>query len=406
MGWEHRTLSEFLRIKHGFAFKSQFFSNEGEYVLLTPGNFYERGGFKNKGEKETYYTGDIPEDFILKKRDLLVAMTEQMEGLLGSPALIPADDRYLHNQRLGLVSDLDENLLDKGFLYHLFNTHNVRHQISASASGTKVRHTSPERIGKVRFHCPPITTQRRIASILSAYDDLIENNLRRIALLEESARLLYNEWFVRLRFPGYEHTRIVNGVPEGWETHVLSNLCHIGRGASPRPIAVFMSGEIPWFKIGDATASESFFIFETKEHVTDEGAKKSIILDPGAVILSNSATCGIPYFTAVRGCVHDGWLHFSAFKRISEQILYWFLYFKREQLVSSVGDGSTQKNLNTAAVGRLKISLPRSDALLTQFEEAVAPSFSMVLNLATQNLRLREARDLLLPRLMSGEIEV
>jgi len=130
------------------------------------------------------------------------------------------------------------------------------------------------------------------------------------------------------------------------------------------------------------------------------------MLDPGALILSNSATCGIPYFTAVAGCVHDGWLHLSDFKRLSPQFLYCFLYFKRAELVSSVGDGSTQKNLNIAAVGRLTIPLPRSGSLLTQFDETVTPMFSLILNLAMQNEGLRAARNLLLPRLMSGEITV
>jgi type I restriction enzyme, S subunit len=160
-------------------------------------------------------------------------MTEQAEGLLGSSAWIPESNRYLHNQRLGLVVDLDESRLDKRYLYYLFNTAEVRHQIAASASGTKVRHTAPERIGRVEVNLPPIPSQRKIAKCLIAYDDLIENNLRRIALLEESARLLYREWFVRLRFPGHEHTRIVDSVPEGWEKLKLGGPAEINRETLP-----------------------------------------------------------------------------------------------------------------------------------------------------------------------------
>lgn len=261
-------------------------------------------------------------------------------------------------------------------------------------------------IRRISLRLPAPRVQQAVIDILSAYDDLIENNRRRMVLLEGAARQLYREWFVRFRFPGYEHTRTTKGVPEGWDIQVLDELCHIGRGASPRPIAAFMGGDVPWFKIGDATASEGPFIFSTEENVTQDGAKKSILLDPGALILSNSATCGIPYFIAVAGCIHDGWLHFSDIKRLSLQFLYCFLYFKRVELVSSVGEGSTQKNLNTAAVGRLKIALPRSETLLVQFNQAVNPMFSMILNLSTQNQKLRTARDLLLPRLMSGEITV
>jgi type I restriction enzyme S subunit len=103
-GWEEKSLSELCDIKHGFAFKSEFFVSEGDYVLLTPGNFYETGGYRDRGEKQKYYTGEIPRDYVLREGDLLVAMTEQAAGLLGSPILIPESGKFLHNQRLGLVT--------------------------------------------------------------------------------------------------------------------------------------------------------------------------------------------------------------------------------------------------------------------------------------------------------------
>lgn len=253
---------------------------------------------------------------------------------------------------------------------------------------------------------PSVQVQRDIGDILSTYDDLIENNRRRMALLEESARLLYQEWFIRLRFPGYEHTPMINGVPNGWESCLLDDICKIGRGASPRPIMNFMGGTVPWFKIGDATASDCPFIFSTQELVTEDGAKKSILLEPGSLILSNSATCGIPYFTGVSGCVHDGWLHFSNFRKVGKWFLYCYLFFKRDELVNSVSDGSTQKNLNTSAVGRLKVVIPKNQLLTSQFEDAAKVSFDAINILSRQNAALRAARDLLLPRLMSGEITV
>jgi type I restriction enzyme S subunit len=292
------------------------------------------------------------------------------------------------------------------FFRYYFNSPTGRMNILSVARGAVQQNLNITSIETLKVPLPPLQEQRRIVASLSAYDDLIENNRRRMALLEEAARLLYREWFVRLRFPGHEHTRVFHGIPEEWEAYTLDDLCSIGRGASPRPIADFMDGDIPWFKIGDATSSESSFIFETQEHVTEDGARKSVNLEPGALILSNSATCGLPYFSAVRGCVHDGWLHFSNFKRISQQFLYCFLYCKREELVSSVGDGSTQKNLNTAAVGRLKVTIPPNETLLVQFEGAIQPIFSQLLNLARQNVSLRAARDLLLPGLMRGEIAV
>ena len=144
MSWRELRLGAAISIKHGFAFKSAYFAETGDYVVLTPGNFHEAGGFKPRPEKDRAYVGDIPEQYVLKKGDFVVAMTEQGPGLLGSSAIIPADNRYLHNQRLGLVGVIDENKIDPYFIYYLFNTSSVRGQISGSASGTKVRHTAPE----------------------------------------------------------------------------------------------------------------------------------------------------------------------------------------------------------------------------------------------------------------------
>ncbi|MFO1421103.1 MAG: restriction endonuclease subunit S [Candidatus Competibacteraceae bacterium] len=178
MSWREITLGSAIRVKHGYAFKGEYFSDSGRYILLTPGNFNEEGGFRIRPDKDRAYQGDIPESFILDKDDLIVVMTEQGPGLLGSSALIPQPDRYLHNQRLGLINEINTTFLDKRFLYFLFNTRPVRAQISGSASGTKVRHTAPERIYQVRVRVPEVRVQRKIASILSTYDDLIVDFVR------------------------------------------------------------------------------------------------------------------------------------------------------------------------------------------------------------------------------------
>lgn len=287
--------------------------------------------------------------------------------------------------------------VEQRFLFYSLLHKGKTGRFAALFTGSTIKHFPREKLAKIEIEFPELEAQRQIAEVLTAYDDLIENNRRRMALLEESARLLYQEWFVRLRFPGHEHLRVIDDQPEGWESHLLDDLCLIGRGASPRPIAQFLGGDIPWFKIGDATASECLYIFETEEHIIEDGASKSVMLDPGSLILSNSATCGIPYFTAIRGCIHDGWLHFSRFKRISSEFLYCYLFFKREELVSSVSDGSTQKNLNTAAVGRLRVVVPKDGPTLRQFDDAIRPMFALILKLARQNLKLKAARDLLLP---------
>ena len=115
MSWQEVQLGDGIHVKHGFAFKGEYFSASGEYLVLTPGNFLEKGGFRVRDGKERFYHADFPQDYLLSEDDLIVAMTEQGEGLLGSAARIPAEGKYLHNQRLGLVKLADPALGNKRF---------------------------------------------------------------------------------------------------------------------------------------------------------------------------------------------------------------------------------------------------------------------------------------------------
>lgn len=171
-GWVQASLSELCDIKHGYAFEGEFFASEGDYVLLTPGNFYEKGGYRDRREKQKYYMGVIPFEYVLNEGDLLVAMTEQAAGLLGSPILVPESHKFLHNQRLGLVTKKPDVVWTNEFFYHVFNLQAVRTAIHASASGVKVRHTSPTKIGQVVVAYPAlIQEQERIVEKLSSLAD-------------------------------------------------------------------------------------------------------------------------------------------------------------------------------------------------------------------------------------------
>lgn len=232
--WRETTLGEALEVRHGFAFKGEYFRDDGDLVVLTPGNFHDAGGFKPKSGKEKYYDGPFPPDYLLKEGDVVVAMTEQAHGLLGSSATIPASDRYLHNQRLGLLRVNDPGKLDLRFCYHLMNVPLVRQQIQATATGSKVRHTAPERIQSVRVQLPDVPTQRAVAAILDALDDLINNNRRRIALLEQMVQATYSEWFVRFRYPGFEDVTLVDSplglIPQGWKVRTIGDVLDLRYG--------------------------------------------------------------------------------------------------------------------------------------------------------------------------------
>ncbi|MBT4511782.1 MAG: hypothetical protein HOC20_06200 [Chloroflexi bacterium] len=183
--WAVVPLGEMFQIKHGFAFDGNFFELKGDFILMTPGHFNEEDGFRNQEEKTKYYTGSIPETFILREGDLLVAMTEQKAGLLGSSAFVPEPNRYLHNQRLGLIEKLNTARLQKRFLYHVFNTPRVRIDIAKTATGSKVKHTSPGKIQAVCIGLPDIDEQIQIAEAL----DTLE---RKVALHHQKRLVLSN----------------------------------------------------------------------------------------------------------------------------------------------------------------------------------------------------------------------
>jgi len=171
--WEMVKLGKYTRIKHGWAFKGEYFAKEGKYIVLTPGNFFEEGGFKINIDKIKYYTGTFPVEYILKKNDLIIAMTEQASGLLGSPAFIPEDNRYLHNQRLGLFYDIVEEAISVYYIYYLFCTKYVRQSIISKATGTKVKHISPTLLLDMMVPLPCLKEQQKIVDMLLLWDNVI-----------------------------------------------------------------------------------------------------------------------------------------------------------------------------------------------------------------------------------------
>jgi type I restriction enzyme S subunit len=198
--WNEALIRDLCDITHGYAFEGEFFATAGDYVLLTPGNYYESGGYRDRGERQKYFVGPIPRDYVLSEGSLLVAMTEQAAGLLGSPLLVPEPDRFLHNQRLGLVVGKLGVAWDNEFFFHVFNLARVRAEIHASASGVKVRHTSPSRIGAISVVFPStVAEQREVASkllkVAAECDQLVSVYERKITALDELTKSLLHQAF-------------------------------------------------------------------------------------------------------------------------------------------------------------------------------------------------------------------
>lgn len=406
MNWRQCTLGELIRIKHGWAFKGQFFSDSGKCIVLTPGNFHEKGGFRTRPGKDRAYSSDFPEAYLLKEGDVIIAMTEQAPGLLGSSALIPESDKYLHNQRLGLVQPIDESKVDVKFIYHLFNTANVRGQISGSASGTKVRHTAPERVGRVTVRIPDISSQRKIAETISAYDDLIENNRRRIDLLEQSARMLYKEWFVSLRFPGHEHIKVKDGVPQGWDDGKVADFYSTTSGGTPsRKNPAFYEGEINWVKTQELLDG---FIFSTDEKITEDAIEQSsakVFPVETVLVAMYGATIGQLGILATPAASNQACCALIPSDSRANYVFAFLFFRENKEILKGLSQGAAQNNINQQTIREFRMVMP-SETIMEAFLDYAKPIMEQIKVLQLQVSQLTKARDLLLPRLMNGEIPV
>ena len=411
--WDEVQVGDLCHIKHGYAFKGEHFEDEGHSLLLTPGNFLVGGGLQIRDGKETFYSGEFPDEYLLEEGDLVVAMTDlkQNAPILGSTLRIPEPGRFLHNQRLGLVQDV-ANSTDRDFLYYLLNDQSVRWWLRATATGSTVRHTAPERIYQAKVRLPPKSIQQTIGASLRAFDDLIENNRRRIEILEEMARLLYREWFVHFRFPGHEDVELVDSdlgpIPEGWGvSQVCDVLETIGGGTPSKEVEEYWTeGNVQWFTPTDLTRAGSAFAFHSKLGITELGLKKSSakLFPPGSVMMTSRATIGVVSISTTEATTNQGFITCVPSERLPSSYIYFWLHENIDQFLSLSG-GATFKELRKSTFRELPILVP-SRPEMNRFEECVGPMMTLIKNLLQQNRALLEARDLLLPRLVSGELDV
>jgi type I restriction enzyme S subunit len=311
--------------------------------------------------------------------------------------------------------------LDKGFAYWLLLAERLK--LVAQGNGSVFTNLKTDILKSHVVTIPPMAIQLRIANILNTLDDRITLLRESNSTLEGIAHAIFKSWFVDFDpvraksegrspegmnentaslFPDSFEESELNAVPKGWRVTALSSTCSLGRGASPRPIQSFMGGDIPWLKIADATASDGMFVFETKQRVSREGATKSVAVCPGDLIMSNSASCGIPVFVELSGCIHDGWLYFRNFSGTSKNLLFFWLRHISAHLIQ-IADGSVQKNLNIGLVSSQRIICP-TPSVLAEFDILVQPILDRIRDNCRQIQTLSTIHGTMMPRLISGQL--
>lgn len=403
MKWPLKTIGSVGQVKGGKRLPKGAFVQESptQHPYLRVVDFREDGINR---ETIQYITPEVQHHvrrYIVQKDDIYISIA----GTIGRVGIIPEDLNGANlTENAAKITGLRSEICPR-YLTYFLRSELGQARIANRTGGTSQPKLALFRIETIDFPTPPLPIQTRIADILSAYDDLIENNKRRMQLLEESARQLYREWFVRLRFPGHEHTKIVNGLPEGWEKPSAFDCINIMSGGTPKTtVPGYWDGEIPFYTPKDAV--DGIWVTDCERRITEEGLNKcnSRLYRKGTVFISargtvgklNIAQCSMAmsqscYGLEGRNGISDFFLY-SAMKAGVEEL--------KQQAVGAVFDAIIVDTFK-----RIPFLLPTA-SIREAFEDSITPAFHQIENLTLQNQKLRAARDLLLPKLMNGEIAV
>lgn len=416
MKYPTNKLGKHIVVLSGFAFKNKVFVDSGIPVIK----------IKNVKPPEvtledlSYVSQEIAENakkFELKYDDVLIAMTgshiNQINSVVGRVARVKYQCRTLLNQRVGKIIVLDNNDCDLDFVYYFLSQYEVQVELAAKAGGAANQaNISPTDIKNLQIPFPNIEVQRRIAKILRTYDDLIENNKKQIKLLEEAAQRLYKEWFVDLHFPGYENTEIVDGVPEGWKKVRLSSLFEIIRGKSYSSSELAENKGVLMVNLSNIRSFGGYNRTQEKHFIGKYKNEQEVT--------THDLIMGVTDMTQERRTVGRVALVPNLHKKamISMDIIKLvptngstiFYYHMLQdggysELISRFSNGTNVLHLRPEVLSLVDVILPTSD-LQNKFTD-IAINIQNKINVLQDQIELAtESRDRLLPKLMSGEIEV
>ena len=400
-GWRTVKLGELIDIKHGYAFKGQYITSKPtNYILVTPGNFYIGGGFKSS--KVKYFNGDIPNNYILKENDLIITMTDlsKESDTLGYVAKIPKKEKneiYLHNQRIGLVK-FKLKKINKNFIYWLMCTYNYHWFIVSSASGTSVRHTSPERIKDYIFSLPPLPEQKAIAEVLSSLDDKIELLHKQNKTLEDMAQTLFHKLFIEDAKPN-------------WREGKLEELLEIiESGSRPKGgINHDLKEGVPSIGAESINGIGNFDFSKTK-YITYEffkQMKRGIIKDYDILIYKDGAYIGKKAMFGSKFPFKEMTINEHIFiLRSNNTTNQFFIYFLlKPQELSKLNANSAQPGLNQQSIKSFTITIPPKHTIYG-FGNIAKPWIDKILFNSNQIKELENIRDTLLPKLITGQVRV
>ena len=392
--WKKVKMGDYIDVLSGFAYKSKDFSDFGIPVIKIKNVCPPYISLEDLSYVPNSIAFQNPK-YILKKGDVLIAMTgshiNQIASVVGRVGRVRYDDVTVLNQRVGKIVNKNEEKSSLDYIYYYLSQYEVKVELAQKAGGAANQaNISPSDIKNLLFPCPPIEVQHRIATILSRYDSLIENYQKQIKLLEEAAQRLYKEWFVDLHFPGHENTKIVDGVPEGWEKKPVDSIYSIKYGKNLSTKLISESGEFPVYGANGvigyydkANCNEQVVLITSRGNGSGDVLmtyhKDAFITNNSFIVspLDDYSYCKLPF-------------------------TYQFL---KNANFRAVRTGAAQPQLTNQSIHTVDVVLP-SKNIIIDYCDKVSYINNKIITLRNQIRLLTEARDRLLPKLMNGEIEL
>ena len=374
----------------------------GKYPFFQTGDV-KAAGLYLKAYSQTYNEKGLAQSRLWNSGTLCITIAANI-----AETSILATEGCFPDSVVGFIPN--EDLCDVRYIKYYIDT--IKLSMQNISRGTTQDNLSLDKLLTFDFRLPPLPIQRRIASILSAYDDLIENNTRRIAILEEMAQAIYREWFVHFRYPGHEDVPLVDSplgpIPEGWEVGCIGDVVETLGGGTPstKEPAYWDDGDVIWYSPTDLTSAGTMFIHDSAKHITAFGLQKCAarMFPPYSVMMTSRATIGVVAINTQPASTNQGFITCVPNERLSAwEIYYWLLESKA--MIENLASGATFKEINRGTFRKLPVLLPDK---MTRglFASIVDPLARQIEVLEGMIRNLRATRDLLLPRLISGQIDV
>ena len=397
-----KKLKEYCTVISGYAFKSKDLSEGTDIPVIKIGNISNGGNIVI--DNSTQYVKKeflaIDEKYHIKNGDILISLTgshmNQPNSMVGRCCRNLDNTVYLLNQRAGKI--IPKKTIVRDFLYYVFRLQSIQYAIANRAyGGANQVNVSPKDVMGIKFNIPDIAVQKKIAKVFVAYDSLIENNKKRIRLLEQMAESLYKEWFVRFRFPGYEDVEFENGFPKDWKIERLSDIADIIMGQSPESENYNTNCKGLPFHQGVGSYGDFYLIDDVYS------TKGNRIAEANSIIFSVRAPVGRINITLNKIILGRGVAGINSILGYNAYLL-WMLknQFQQEDII---GNGSIFASVTKKELFGFKILMPNEN-LMQKFDSIASGIESEMRKISLINSNLKKQRDMLLPRLMSGKLEV